>query len=427
MPVTVDSRHVLVAKGHDEKELKVAKEHDEKELKSLTESTTLAASLERITITRLPTAEEPEAALDSEPRSTLHIYQEGAWHKCIMPTTDPSKERICGPTLKEQKAQRKEKKERINAGLPIVNPDENAFFLHQPYLAFHVPPRVLYMGNSKYNAKPVVLIREGPFWRKYRLQLGPSIGKPEVLDPRGVVSWRHNGGDKKALKADDHKLKGYKVRTWRLWGETGKKFVHTVKANREAGEGPDPDVLEEPGGKPEEPVRAEEVVYLRWTKPLSRHTRRYHFRYAGIDFYWKGTGSVKETRLCGSFLRFNHLKLVARLPHNKEKGKEPTDVCLGTYTSSIAQQKHGKLDFSDAAILRLIEEYAPSLVARNPFEEQTEASETETAKVLRMKKSTMYQVFVATAMCMVTSEKEKRHRLMELLVEAADQGGGGGG
>jgi hypothetical protein len=328
--------------------------------------------------------------------------------------------------MKEQKMKRKEKKERINSGLPRIDPDDNAFFLHRPYLAFHVPPRVLYMGNSKRNAKPVVIIHGGCFWRSYKLQLGPSISQAGVVDPRGVVGWRHNGGNRKTLKADDRKLKGYKVRTWRLWGETGKEYVHSVKAKREAGEGPDPDVLEEASV----PTTADEVVYLRWQKPLSRHTRRYHFQYAGIDFYWKGTGSVQESRFCGLLLRFNHLKLVAKLPADKEKqeGIDRPEVCLGTYTSSVASMKNGRLEFADEAILRLIDEHAPSMLAQDPLGGRSDAQEeAEASRMSRMKKSTMYQVFVATAMCMIISEKEKRHTLLSLLVEAATEGGGAGG
>jgi hypothetical protein len=388
-------------------------------------SATSVPSLNSIGITRLPTKDDIGPSSGIEERSTFHVYQKHECHKSISPATDPSKERRLGPSIKQQKAKRKEKKERTASGLPRVDPDENAFFLHRPYLAFHVPPRVLYMGTSKRNAKPVVLIHEGCFWREYKLQLGPSISKPGVLDPRGVVAWRHNGGDKKALKTDEHKLKGYKVRTWRLWGETGKEYVHTIKANREAGEGFDPDVLEEPGFKSERPATAAEVVYLRWMSPLSRHTRCYHFQYAGIDFYWKGTGSVKESRLCGFLLRFNHLKLVARLPatkNGKEKERGQFEVTLGTYTSSVVKMKNGTLEFADAAILRLLDEYAPSMLARSPPEEE----ETEAARSLRLKKSTMYQIFVATAMCMIKAEKDKRHTLMDLVIGAAEQGGGAG-
>jgi hypothetical protein len=173
-----------------------------------------------------------------------------------------------------------------------------------------------------------------------------------VLDPRGVVAWRHNEGDKKALKADGRKLKGYKVRTWRLWGDHGKKSVQSVNKARKTGKGSDPDVFVDEKAQDSEPEKADEVVYLRWTSPLSRHTRRYHFQYARIDFYWKGTGTSKESRRCGMLLRFNHLKLVAKLPNTEnDEGKDHPEVCLGRFTSSLAKQKHGSLELFDTAIL----------------------------------------------------------------------------
>lgn len=274
-----------------------------------------------------------------------------------------------------------------------------------------------------------MLIHEGCCWKEYKLQLGPSIAKPGVIDARGVVSWKQNGGDKKALKADPKKLKGYKVRTWRLWGETGKQYVHSIKENRKAGTGVDPDVLEGEGIESKPPIEADEVVFLRWTNPLSRHTRRYHFEYAGIDFYWKGTGTVKESRTCGLFLRYNHLKLVAKFPGDeKENDGERLEVCLGKYTSSIASKKSGSLDFFDTAILRLIEEHAPQLLATDPFEDQSSVQEEgEAEKISRMKKGTLYQVIVATGMCMIISEKEKRQTFLEFLAEGGEAGGGAGG
>ena len=180
-----------------------------------------------------------------EYRSIFHIYQKHEVHKVISPILDPTKERRSGPTVKEQRAKCKEEKERKKSRLSHVEPDEKSFFLYRPYLAFYVPPRVLYVGNHKENARPVALIHAGPFWRWYRLQVGSSISN--VLDPRGVVPRKHNGGDKQALKSDDRKLKGYKVRIWRLWGETGKDYVHSVKQIRKIGRGSDPDMLLEPG------------------------------------------------------------------------------------------------------------------------------------------------------------------------------------
>ncbi|KAJ5062646.1 hypothetical protein J3E74DRAFT_416543 [Bipolaris maydis] len=383
---------------------------------------TPVSPLDEIEVNRVRTETTLQSENATNPRSTFHVYAKHECHKCISPVIDPGKERWCGPNQKEQKARRLKKQERKKSGLPPVEPDDNAFFMHQPYLSFHVPPRVLYTGNSKYTAKPAVLIHDGCFWRDYKLQLGPAISQPGVIDPRGVVSWRHNGGDKKALKADEHKLKGYKVRGWRLWGETGKKYVHTVRANRKAGKGTDPDVLEVKGVEFEKPAVAEEVVHLRWMSPLSRHTRYYHFHYMDIDFYWKGTASVSESRACGLFLRFNHLKLVARLPIVDDKKHEQGEPCLGKYTCSIAAKKNGTLEFFDDAILRLVDAYAPSMLGLSSGEGQLEEN-MKNERVLRLRKSTLYQVFMATATCMIRSEKEKRHTLLELLTVAAEGGG----
>jgi hypothetical protein len=377
--------------------------------------------------------EDTGPASNTVNNSIFHIYPERKCHKCIAPVIDSSKERRSGPTIKQQHAERKEKNERKKSGLPPVEPDDNAFFLHRPYLALHVPPRVLYMGSSKYTAKPAVLIHTGCFWKEYKLQLGPSIAKPGVLDPRGVVAWKHNGGDKKALKTDDCKLKGYKVRSWRLWGEHGKAYVHSVKKARETGKGAVPDVLGDEEVLHSEAEKADEVVYLQWTNPWSRHTRQYHFEYAGIDFYWKGTGMTKESRKLGMLLRFNHLKLVAKLPGNgKDVEQSRPEVCLGKFTSSIAKQKNGSLNLFDSVILQMLEEHAPLVLASGTLQDEVVggdgfAVEGELAKIARMKRSTMYQLIVATAMCMIIGEKEKRHTLMDLILQAAEGGGGAGG
>ena len=276
-----------------------------------------------------------------------------------------------------------------------------------------------------------MLIHQGCFWREYKLQLGPSIGKPGVLDPRGVVAWKHNGGDKKALRADDRKLKGYRVRTWRLWGETGKEYVKSVKETRETGDGIDPDVLEVKAESTETPATADETVSLRWTSPLSLSTRHYHFHYRGIDFAWKGTGTVRESRRCGMFLCFNHLKLVAKVPlSSDEKHNEVLEVCLGKFTSSVAKQKNGTLELFDATILRLLEEYMPSMLVRDPFEDEVSGvagQEDEARNIAWLKKTTLYQVIIATAMCMIMSEKEKRHTLIDFILQAGEGGGGAGG
>src|SRR5690242_2114523 len=226
-----------------------------------------------ISVTRLPT-EGTDCIIPSNTQGSqtvLHIYfEDGCWHKVITPTLSTSQERRFGPRPKEQKERRVAKREarKLRETTPIPplcnTIDESAalldapepsgaakdsYFLHTPYLSFHLPPSVLYIGDGRYApSKPAALIHTGCFWRSYKIQLGPSLSLPGVIDPRGVVSWRHNGGSKSVLQDDDKNrdgtlLKGYKVRGWRLWGETGKKYVHGIRDKRKAREDfDDPDV-----------------------------------------------------------------------------------------------------------------------------------------------------------------------------------------
>lgn len=368
-------------------------------------------------------------------RSTYHIYHKGEQNASISSTVDSSKERWWGPTAKQQKASKKlerlekaRRKERIAQGdspdIESLSTDDDAFFVHTPYLSFHDPPRVLYIGNSRH-AEPAVLIHSNFLWRTYKIQVGSSIAAPGVLDPRGVVSWRHNGGDKNTLKSDGRKLKGYKVSSWRLWGETGKDYFYDVQNIRKEGHGSDPDKLEDEVEARETATRADEVVYLKWTSPFSKNTRRYHFRYADIDFYWKGTGTVKESRRCGIWCHFNHLKLVAQLPTDKENPEFHPEVCLATYTSSIAHSKFGTLEIFDGALWRLAADHIPSILPQLSVDNTMESgSENVVAEVAAMKKTSLYQVIVATAMCMVYSEGQKRELIRSLLEAGASEGGG---
>jgi hypothetical protein len=57
----------------------------------------------------------------------------------------------------------------------------------------------------------------GTFWRSWNLQFRPDL--KDIIDPRGVVKWEHNSNPNNTALNDDRALKGYKVRTWRLWGE----------------------------------------------------------------------------------------------------------------------------------------------------------------------------------------------------------------
>jgi hypothetical protein len=347
-------------------------------------------------------------------RTVYHIYHEkDRYHKRIQSKIDLKYE---SPRSTVKRAARKAKKDTVidteaEPELQTGNEFTNcggAFFLHIPYLAFHDPPKVLYAGENKH-ATPVVLIHGSAFWRRYKLQYGDSLAA-DVLDPRGVVTWRHNGGPGKELKADDTKLKGYKVRTWRLWGETGKAYVHQVNANRKAGSGPDPDAYPLKGNHA---AQAGGVVYLNWEHPFSRHTRQYHFRYGDVDFHWKGTGTMKKPNLCGAFVRYNHLKLIARIPAKEKSDPSSLEVCLGKYACSISGKKCGRLELYDDVISQLVEDYLQPVDTP-----QDERNETLSPKV-----TWLYRIVVATAMCMVDAEKEKRQAVGEWLQHAGEGGG----
>ncbi|KAJ4983957.1 hypothetical protein SVAN01_10578 [Stagonosporopsis vannaccii] len=414
----------------------------------------------RVNVTRLPTGDTENNTPITErgSRTVLHIYFESeCGHRVITPTLSPSQERRFGPKPKEQKARRiakaaaKKLREASQLHPPFTNPDEltalstapepadaakDSYFLHTPYLSFHLPPSVLYIGNDRYApSKPVALVHTGCFWRSYKIQLGPSLSLPGVIDPRGVVSWRHNGGSKNALKDDDTNgggrlLKGYKVRGWRLWGEDGKRYVHGIRDKRKAGE-----VFDDPDeyqlGK-QEKVRADEVVFLTWTRPLSRQTRLYTFRFQGIEFQWKGTGTVSEGRKCGWMLRFCHLKLVARVPFDvKGEHVGVQEVCLGKYTSSIAAEKSGTLEMFDYAVVSFVEQWMPNLLEEEVSgTEKSEDGDDELGKEdknVKLKQSMLYQAIIATLLCMASAEKEKRHTIIDLLIGIFENAGNGGG
>ncbi|CUS15351.1 unnamed protein product [Tuber aestivum] len=81
------------------------------------------------------------------------------------------------------------------------------------------------------------------------------------------------------------------------------------------------------GPKPEDlpdhlkPETLEEgSLLMKWSGWL---TREYSFKWRGIEFVWKGTGTVRdEKRYWGSLSRYNHLKLVVKIPEEPEEKVE---------------------------------------------------------------------------------------------------------
>ncbi|KAE8350333.1 hypothetical protein BDV28DRAFT_159712 [Aspergillus coremiiformis] len=306
--------------------------------------------------------------------STYYFYQEGQQHVRITQTPKP----------KSKKGWRKKAEEDS-----LVAEDPDAYFVHKPYVSFHLPPFTLRRGGSK-NAPPICLIHEYGLWRRWKLQFGDHIAA--AVDPRGVIGWDNRTNVDNSVN-DDYALKGYKVRSWRLWGESGKQYHREV--NRRQRDGLDS------GDDPfsHQPVRAQESIILSWTSPFSRRTRWYQFTYAGVELCWKGTRRIPEgQKWTRRLMPIHHLKLIAKLP-----GDGVTEVVLAQFFCSFAGGEFGNLVIRDTEIAEIFRR-----------DEMPELKQEKGRSLTRI-----HEMIIATSLCMVLGEFEKRKVTIELLIEMA--------
>ncbi|KAI9835224.1 MAG: hypothetical protein M1837_003885 [Sclerophora amabilis] len=346
------------------------------------------------------------------------------------------------------------------------------YFVHTPSLFFHVPPRTLRRGGSK-TAPTICLFQASCFWKHYNIKFSDQFASESVIDGRGVVSDAVG-----APRRREEVPKGYRVRSWRAPTETGKQF-HKM-ANKKGTHKEEPTDAPPAPTKDEEPpstrpsslkeqvarpIHIDEKVRLSWVSPLFS-PRKYHFKHGGIDFYWKGTATVKDKKWLGFLLAFAHLKLVAVVPatpanaaatnanekndsDNEKRSRTdrtPTEeVCLGKYTSLMAARKSGRLEVFDREMYTFAEKYmfpsrpspSPSsdmesenVPVPNPTPDSPSPSPTSTEIEIEIKKrwQRLQDVIMATAMCMIISEEHKREATMAIfweLLESAGEGGGG--
>jgi hypothetical protein len=292
----------------------------------------------------------------------------------------------------------------------------------------------------------------GAFWRSWNLQFGPDL--KDIIDPRGVVKWEHRSNPNNTALNDDRALKGYKVRTWRLWGESGKEYHRQVNSHRKATK---QETLEEkvqygelapvkndknpsecekttfneerldssqaPESKSTsensvpQPAVAEEAVRLVWDFPISLNSRQYSFKYADIKFTWEGTRDLNSnSKWAKRLMPFNHLRLLARLP-----GRENEPAVIAQYTSSFACRKFGELWVFDSAISSVLKEAGkPSLWSKKNDEDEVFQLDPDND----IRETRLYYLVMATAMCMVISEWQKRMVIFMILAIAAEGGGG---
>lgn len=347
-------------------------------------------------------------------------------HFLITPTIDPKREGFL-PKCHLRKKKRKAKDAEVesngdNGSTSTSDPSAREYFLHFPTVAFRTPPRTIRVGNSK--DSPTFCIMHNSFlWRRWRIQIGKQLAEPGVIDGRGCVHLDHDykqgltDGERKGLKRRDTDLQGLPLRTWRMRGESGKEYHRAENERRRAVERS----AQKLAAKRKSPAVADEVVYLRWQSPFSNHTRRYSFKFRGIDFYWKGTGTVKESHFFGAFVRFNHLKLVARIPlegdqsKRDNKSQQYAEICLAKFTCSVKANKAGILEVYDAAVERFAAEHLGSA--------KETASEDEHSSDQKVESDMLYHLVISTAMCMVIGERQKRETIKHIILAAASEGG----
>ncbi|CAI7661500.1 unnamed protein product [Penicillium bialowiezense] len=363
-----------------------------------------------------------EEALSQRHRlSVWHVYREGFDHISVTPFLVPGKE--YGGSSDD------------NRSYESYFQKPNGYFVHLPSLLFHNPPRTLRRGHKK--GDPICTIKLGAFWNEWIVQFSGNL--KNAIDPRGLVKWECRSNLENSTSNDIREWKGYKVRTWRVWGETGAEYHRTVNARRKAikeevtevravtaadkckardlemgpvesengvPSGSQSQSVSEntscPGSQPAAvplPTVADEAFRLKWSSPLSIRTRTYCFEYAGIEFSWEGTRDVHYNHMWNKRLMpFNHLKLVARVPGSME------ETYVAQYTSSFSHDKHGQLWIFDSVVTELLERTGhPS-----KWIKQTETKERFCLDInWDVQQTRLYDMIVATSMCMIIGERQK--------------------
>ncbi|KAF8252749.1 hypothetical protein K440DRAFT_359260 [Wilcoxina mikolae CBS 423.85] len=392
--------------------------------------TTIMASIPTITI-QSPTPSHsimscPSSAT-SEAETTITTYHIYRMKRNLVLYTVPDHE-ICpvAKTTHHKPATEKED-----------DPRKPSYYLHTPCIWFRSPPQTLRFGGK---GAPVVCMIDGEcFWRKWTLdftappednsrwwgrwrkkwqerekkkmqkekeckrvdsgfgeeepaatevQETVSLNAPTIIDPRGVISSK------------------YRLRSFGLPGETGRDYIRRTRYSQ--------DEFKPHVELPTHLDASEAHLALYWN---GWFTRQYAFQYSNIDCRWKGTGTVRDDRkYWGKWSRYNHLKLVAYLPLDSPSSSSSSSSCipkethtpdgnrlitLAKYTSLWAKRKVGRLSVFE----RGLEECFPD----DPVERER-----------------LRHVLVATAMCMIQGEKEKREKIckiVELLLGAGVEGG----
>ncbi|PVH85004.1 hypothetical protein DL98DRAFT_568618 [Cadophora sp. DSE1049] len=244
----------------------------------------------------------------------------------------------------------------------------------------------------------------------YTLRHGDILAQSGVVDGRGVVNIKY--GTKKGL---DGTFQGYEVRSKRYIGESGKAWHNLQAAQNEK--------VVELAEKP----KPDEVVILKWTAPLSFHTREYQFTWRGFDFVWKGTQTVRPNKmLFRPFLHYNNLKLVVYIPG--QRGEDPKELILARYTSVVSGRKSGRLEAYQHVIEyflsqneSVLQQYEPAAtdVGHCAHEEEKPPVRNFVHEPSAKTSQRFSDIVMGTAMCMILGEFTKRQVLVSVILALA--------
>jgi hypothetical protein len=317
--------------------------------------------------------------------SEYHVYHEPEYNVRITPFLDKTKEFGYDSSRQSDSEEAGDHED-----FHRRSEESHSYFLHQPKLLFCNPPRVLRRGSHR-DGEPVCLIYSAPFWSHWNVQFQENL--PDILDPRGMVPFENRSRLDNTTKGDDCALTGYKVRTWRVWGESGKAYHDCVNARRK---------MKREEGFDEIPIHepkfADEAKQLKWSFPFL-NPRRYEFQYADIHFSWEGTRDLPaEDKLAKLLLPLSHLKLVAQVPGGKS-------YIIGIFSSAINSDKYGRLWIFDNMISKVLEESGNSSFRdRDQIVEEGAATQSEPD----IRTTRVYELVVAMSLCMIMGEWEKR-------------------
>ncbi|KAJ5371727.1 hypothetical protein N7517_003733, partial [Penicillium concentricum] len=227
----------------------------------------------------------------------------------------------------------------------------------------------------------------GGFWRNWTIQSGDNL--QDVIDPRGVVEWECRSNPNNTTLNDDRALKGYKVRTWRVWGESGKEYHRQVNARGKAEKGEFADRKKKGKALDDAPVEIENMENV---TEVGKHDLEYSQTGCSSPPY----SAAPHTAI----LQPAVAKEAVRIRQHR------------VFTPSFVCRKFGQLWIFDSAVSKLLDEdHSPA------WNEQAAASELR-----NVRKTRLYELIMTTAMCMIIGEREKRNTLLLLLIIAAAGG-----